>query len=303
MIRLHDAVLLTWCLVAFRAVAAASEPNPMEQAFDATFRITNGRTSSTAFLVQLEPDEGEEGSRTVMVTTAHSLEGMPEAKCSIMLRVRNEDATYSRKETAIALRDGDKRLWVRHPDLDIAALPIDLPEGTAARPVCLAQVADASWASEGRLRVGSDVFIPGYPATTESNDAGWPVLRRGVVATHPLAPVQSAQRMFVNATTFGGDSGAPVVLIHENRAVVVGIVTGMQRQTNRSRMPFEERVTHMPLALAVTLQAPFIRDTIELLGKEAEPEAEPEPAKEDKEGEAKEGDEQQEGEAEQGDES
>jgi len=249
----------------FTAVGVAGEANPIEHAVAATFRITNGRTSATAFLVGLEPADGQEASSKVLATAAHCLEQMPEAAITLVLRVRNDEATYARKETTIALREGDKPLWLRHPDLDIAALPVDLPEKTAAKPLCFAQVADASWASEGKLHVGSDVFIPGYPATLEGDDAGWPVLRRGTVATHPLTPVQSARTMFVNATTFGGDSGAPVVLVHENRAVVVGIVTGMQRQTDRSRTPFEERVTHMPLALAITLQAPFIRETIEML--------------------------------------
>ena len=285
MIRLSNAVLQACCLLVFTAVGLAEQSNPIERAVAATFRITNGRTSATAFLVALEPAEEDEGtSTTVLVTAAHCLEQMPEAATTLVLRERNDDATYARKETSIALREGDKPLWVRHPDLDIAALLVELPEETAARPVCFGQVADASWALEGKLHVGSDVFIPGYPATLEGNEAGWPVLRRGTVATHPLAPVQSAQRMFVNAPTFGGDSGAPVVLIDDNRAVVVGIVTGMQRQTSRSRTPFEERVSHMPLALAITLQAPFIRETIELLGKE-EPKEEDkeEPKEEDKE--------------------
>lgn len=282
MIRVPSAVLQACCLLVFAAVGLAEQSNPIEHAVAATFRITNGRTSATAFLVALEPAEGDEGtSTTVLVTAAHCLEQMPEAATTLVLRERNDDATYARKETSIALREGDKPLWVRHPDLDIAALRVELPAETAARPVCFGQVADASWALEGKLHVGSDVFIPGYPATLEGNEAGWPVLRRGTVATHPLAPIQSAQRMFVNAPTFGGDSGAPVVLVDDHRAVVVGIVTGMQRQTSRSRTPFEERVAHIPLALAITVQAPFIRETIELLDKEEPKEEDIEEVKEE----------------------
>ncbi len=257
---------------------------PIDEVLAATHRLTDKKTSATAFLVwSRQADEADE-KRPVLVTAAHAFERMPGATVQLVLRAENADSTFSRREADIALRKEDKPLWVRHPELDIAALPVELPEGTVARPLRFEQIADASWTAERRLRVGADVLIPGYPATLEGNDAGWPVLRRGIVATHPLTPVASAQRMLVNATTFGGDSGAPVVLADGDEAVVVGIVVGMQRQTDRSTMAFEERVSHMPLGLAITIQAPFIRDTMELLAKtkresevKPEPEAKPEP--------------------------
>lgn len=244
----------------------------IEGVLAATFRVTDKKTSGTAFLVWTEGSHETAGERPILVTAAHALERFEEAVCTLMLRVKNDDSSYSRRETDVAIRDGDKPLWVRHPDLDIAALTIDLPEGTAASPLRFGQLADQSWATERKLRVGSEVFIPGYPATLEANEAGWPVLRRGTIATHPLVPIASAQRVLVHANTFGGDSGAPVVLVTDSEAVVVGMVIGMQRQTDRSTMPFEERTFHMPLALAIVVQAPLIRETVELLMK-AEAEA------------------------------
>ncbi len=285
-IRSCTTAALVWGLLAMAAGEPAVAGDPIDDALEATFRITNKRTSATAFLVWPEQAGGTEGSRPVLVTAAHSLEGMTERTCTLVVRVRNDDATYARREIDIALRDGDKQLWVRHPGLDVAVLLIDLPEGTAARPLQFGQLADVSFVEERKVRAGSDVYIPGYPATLEGNDAGWPVLRKGVVATHPLVPIDSAQRMFVNANTFGGDSGAPVILANGNDAVVVGIVTGMQRQTSRSNMPFEERVSHMPMALAITVPAPFIRQTIELLGKGEDREPQEEKA-EEKKGEEK----------------
>ncbi len=267
MIRNYKASLPFWTLLAVLAGGPAIAEDAIERALAATFRVTDKKTSGTAFLVWPEGAKETAGKRPILVTAAHALERFAEPTCTLVLRVRNDDATYSRREADIAIRNGDTPLWVRHPEADIAALPIDLPEGTAARPLRFEQLADASWAAERKVRAGSDVVIPGYPATLEANEAGWPVLRRGMVATHPLTPVSGAQRVLVNASTFGGDSGAPVLLLADNEAVVVGIVVGMQRQTDRATMPFEERVFHMPLGLAIAVQAPLIRETIELLKK------------------------------------
>jgi len=261
------------CLVVILASGIGWADDPIDRALNATFRITNGKTSATSFLIW-SPDVGDEVARQpLLVTAAHVFEEMSESACTVILRRRQEDGTYERQEAAVTLRDGDRKLWVRHDEVDIAVVPVELPEDTAARPLPYEQLANASWSDERRLRTGSDVFIPGYPAQLESNDAGWPVLRRGTVATHPLVPADSTPRMLVNAATFAGDSGAPVVLIFDGQPVVVGIVAGMVRQTSRANTPFEERVTHMPVALAITVQAPFIQTTVQRLLDDTENEA------------------------------
>lgn len=240
--------------------------DPIERVLTATFRIANEQTSATCFLVWPEHTGDDAPQRPVLVTAAHALEQMQQSTCTMVLRVQNDDMSYSRQEITLTIRSNGEPLWVRHPDLDIAAMQIELPESTAAKPLPFEQLAETMWLTQQKLRVGSDVFIPGYPVALESNDAGWPVLRKGTVATHPLVPVDHAKQVFINASTFGGDSGAPVMYLDENdRPVIVGMVIAAQRQTDRSQTPFEERVSHMPLNLAITVQAPFIRQTVALV--------------------------------------
>ena len=236
MIRSSVLVATVCAMLAMGIGESAMAQGSIDDVMAATHRVTDKKTSATAFLVWPRQADDAGDKRPILVTAAHALEGMPGSTATLVLRAEDGDSTYTRREADIALRNEGKPLWVRHPELDVAAIPVDLPEGTAAKPLRFEQLADASWAGERKLRVGGDVFIPGYPATLEGNDAGWPVLRRGTVATHPLTPVTAAQRMLVNATTFGGDSGAPVVLAGGDEAVVVGIVVGMQRQTDRSKM-------------------------------------------------------------------
>jgi hypothetical protein len=42
----------------------------------------------------------------------------------------------------------------------------------------------------------------------------------------------------------------------------------MQRQTDRSTLPFEEKTVHMPLGLAIVAQAAFVRELVEAMGRQ-----------------------------------
>src|SRR5262249_55559828 len=136
----------------------------------------------------------------------------------------------------------------------------------------LDQIADEAAFKAKQVRVGQDAWIPCFPARLESNPAGWPILRRGSIASHPLAPTKAQKTFLLDYSAFGGDSGAPVVVLtdvkrgqgKEQRPLVVGLVFGMNRQTDKATLPFEERIMHTPLALAVVVHAPFIRETIDL---------------------------------------
>jgi hypothetical protein len=50
--------------------------------------------------------------------------------------------------------------------------------------------------------------------------------------------------------------------------LVIGVVLGMERQTDRTSMPFEERIVHHPVGLAIAAHSEIIRETVELLLKE-----------------------------------
>ncbi len=142
---------------------------------------------------------------------------------------------------------------------------LNVPEGADLKPFAYRQLADEKWAADRRIRVGQEVRIPCFPAQLEANEAGWPVLRTGWIATHPLTPLASAKTMLVDYSQFGGDSGAPVVACDGQEPLVVGLVFAMQRQTDKISMPFEERTVHTSLGLAIAVQSPFLRETIDRL--------------------------------------
>jgi hypothetical protein len=250
-------------LVGLMLISNARGDDALERVLGAVFRVTNGHSSGTCFLVS----RGEPGNKNscVLVTAAHVFEEASESTCQLMLRSESADGTYSRKEVPIIVRDGTTRLWKRHPELDVAALQISLPAGVAVTPLSCEQLADAAWVAAKHIRVGQDVWIPCYPAQLEANDAGWPIVRQGTVASHPLCPVERVKSILIDFHTFGGDSGAPVLANSQDGWHVVGLVSGMHRQTDKATLSLQELTFHTPLGLSIVVQAAYIRETIALL--------------------------------------
>ena len=253
--------LLAWLLMGFEACAG----EPIDDLLEATFRIADKDQSGTCFLVQPKVVDAANPRRVILVTAAHVIDQMTGSTCDVFLRTKDEEGRFSRRPLTITIRDGRKHLWTRQLDTDIATLFIDLPEGVSASPIPFEQLADEARVINRTVRVGRETWVPCYPAKLEANEAGWPVVRHGSVASHPLTPVKSMRTILVDYKNFGGDSGAPVAIIVNDRPLIIGVVSGMHRQTDRSSLPFEERVMHTPLGLSIVTQAAYLRETIELM--------------------------------------
>lgn len=238
---------------------------PLDDLLEASFRITDGDHSGTCFLVTRKEPDLANPRRVILATAAHVMEQLSGNDGEIILRIKNEDGSYSRSPFTFPILEQRKALWVRHPDVDIAVMDFLLPEGIFAKPIPFEQLAGEAQVVDRTVRVGRETWIPCFPAKLEGNEAGWPVVRHGSVASHPLAPVKAAKTMLIDYKNFGGDSGAPVAMILNDRPLVIGVVSGMHRQTDRSTLPFEERTMHTPLGLSIVVQAAYLRETIELL--------------------------------------
>ncbi|MDX1966208.1 MAG: hypothetical protein SFV23_03455 [Planctomycetaceae bacterium] len=227
-------------------------------------RVYQNGHSGTAFFVTQTGKSPDQPTRTVVVTAAHVWESIPEAECRLVMRERRDSGEFQRREVPLVIRKDGQALWTRHPDHDVAAMVVTLPEGLDRETFQFDQLA----ADEGNgagVVVGHEAWVPCFPATLEANAAGWPLLRRGTIASYPLRPIRFAPTLLMDITAFGGDSGAPVVLLTDSGPLVCGLVLGMQRQTDRATLPFEERTVHTPLGVSIVLQAPLIRETLERL--------------------------------------
>lgn len=256
-----------WCGIV-SALAAGLWPGSsaaderLVRALSSTARLVQNGSSGTVFFVELPPAAVDQPPRLALVTAAHVFESSPQNESRLILRRQQDDGSWARIEVPLVIRKEGQPLWTRHPDHDIAALPYTLPEGTAMRTFALADLAEETGPLADLVTVGQETWVPCFPATTEANPAGWPVLRRGSIASYPLRPTSAYPRLTMDISAFGGDSGAPVLIRREGGVAIVGLVLGMHRQTDRVVSPFEERVTHTPLGLSIVAQSPFIREVL-----------------------------------------
>ncbi len=247
-------VCLGWYLVTW-ASGRLLGADAMVEMLGATCRVTHDGRSGTGFFVG-------RGSDRFLVTAAHVFEESNGPECRLIVRQRKEGGGSERRELPIVVRREGKGLWKRDPKEDVAAIRVELPAEIDVVALPVERILKADGAGNSRVEVGLDVWLPGYPAQLEANPAGWPVLRKGMIATHPLSPVASVPTMLVDIRSFGGDSGGPLFAVVDGKPHLAGVIVGMQRQTDRTVSPFEERTVHTPLGLGIAVQADVVARVI-----------------------------------------
>ncbi|MFT4547137.1 MAG: hypothetical protein ACI9MB_001083 [Verrucomicrobiales bacterium] len=235
----------------------------------ATFKIFNEKSTATGFVLEVE------GGRQFLVSAAHVFEKMKGDKAVLVSR-KKKDGGYERKELGIAVRDGEKPLWVKHLDHDVAVLELDLPEDSGVQALPLSVLASDEVARASGYTVGTDVLVLSYPTRVEANGAGFPIARRGGVASFPVLPMAENSLMMVDFTTFEGDSGGPVFIRQagegDEMPLVLGLVIAQFRHTEMLETFTGSQTINHPLGLSSVVQALAIREVVQkaTLSKEEE---------------------------------
>ena len=232
-----------------------------EQLVMSTYKLANESSTATGTAVRF--DTGEDESQLVIVTANHVLRDMKGDFFVLVARIARDDGMYVRKELRIPIRDGGRDLWLKHAQHDLAALPIPKDIDIVALPAdCLIKPNRVS-----KVHSGDAVHLGVFPERAEANDAGFPILRAGSIASFPMVPVQPHPLFLVDTTTWTGDSGGPVMhrtlLSPDGGPLIIGIVRGMRSVTDTTRESrFVERKMHYPLGLSEVLQAALIWDFV-----------------------------------------
>jgi hypothetical protein len=264
------ALLLLTCL-SFCSSAAAAPTDSIMELMGVTYKIANPESTGTCFLISRPT--GDTGQvETILVTAAHVLERMSGPECVLVLREKRSDDQFIRKEVPLKIREKDAPLWVKHPEEDVAAMKVQLPKDVSYAALPADQILGEADIKSGKLHTGDEVWTCCFPAKLEPNGSGFPVLRRGNVSSFPLTPIATYKSFLVDSPTFGGESGAPVMISlpsdgaqdkSKQRPWIVGLVSGMHRQTDKAVLELGELTLHHPLGLSITVPGEFIRQTID----------------------------------------
>lgn len=247
------------------SVRPAQADEAAEKLILATYKLANESSTASGFAVHVAEGAPEAGAaRQYIVTAHHVLEQMRGESCRLVSRKRGDDGVYQRDEIHVAIRAGGNPIWQFDKTNDVAVLP--LPENLSI--VSLPMQCLATESSMADVRTGDEILAAVFPERTEANNAGFPILRGGVIASYPLRPIDSHSKFLVDTNAWNGDSGGAVahrnLRYQEDWPLIIGVVHGMQSVTeNMKESRFVQRRIDYPLGISVVVHAALARRLLE----------------------------------------
>jgi hypothetical protein len=234
--------------------------------------LGNGtRTVGTGFLISEVAPDGR--PKTVLVTANHVFQMMPGQVARIGYRVQNGDGSWSYSPQPLRIRDQTGHaLWTRHPARDVAAISITAPPEFAKAAIPETYLASDDTFTQYKVEAGDELMALGFPRGLAANQAGFPILRSGRIASYPVAPAKIFPTFLLDFSVFPGNSGGPVFMHNVTRRsggdpaeapqdveFIAGLLT-QQVELNNER-----------LEIGIVTHAKYIRETLALLQDPAAP--------------------------------
>jgi hypothetical protein len=232
--------------------------------------LGNGtRTVGTGFLIATTAPDGQ--PRTILVTANHVLDKMPGAVAHIGYRFANADGSWTYSPQNLRIRDAQgHELWTHHPSRDVAAISITAPPAFAKAAIPEDYLATDETFSKFQVGAGDEMMALGFPRGLSANQAGFPILRSGRVASYPIAPAKMFPTFLMDFAVFPGNSGGPVFMSQEahrragsDQPQDVAFIAGLLTQ--------EVELNSERLEIGIVTQARYIRETIDRVSDPAAP--------------------------------
>jgi hypothetical protein len=269
-------VLVTMTIAANCATAEAAPQERFEintQLMESTFQVlgsakqAGATTSGTVFLMG-KPVGNEGHASFVLITAAHVLDDIVGDTATMKYRWRKDDGSIANEDYLFKIRDQGKPLYVKHPEVDVAALYMQMPttfQKVKLLPIGL--IGTDEWLSQFEIHPGDELNCLGYPLFA-SGPYGYPILRSGKIASYPLVPTKETKNWLFDFRVFPGNSGGPVYFTDRNRTYggstrigeTIQFLAGLVTAQINSQL-FKDK----DLSLGVVIPAIFIRETLDLL--------------------------------------
>jgi hypothetical protein len=232
--------------------------------------LGNGtRTVGTGFLVSETAADGT--PRTVLVTANHVFAGMPGANARIGYRIENPDGSWSYSPQELKIRDkAGHELWTHHPSRDVATIAVQAPAEFAKAAVPLSYLASDDTFTKYDVGAGDEMMALGFPRGLAANQAGFPILRSGRVASYPVAPAKIFPTFLLDFSVFPGNSGGPVFMSDQAHRRP-GVAGGEDVEFVAGLLTQQVELNNERLEIGIVVQAKYIRETLALMDNPAAP--------------------------------
>lgn len=221
------------------------------------------RTVGTGFLINAPTPDGQ--PRTVLITANHVLQRMPGVTARIGFRVSNPDGSWRYTPQTFTIRDDQgHEMWTKHPSHDVAAISITAPPEFAKAAIPVDWLAEDTTFSKYEVRAGDEMMALGFPRGLAANQAGFPILRSGRVASFPVAPAEIFPTFLLDFTVFPGNSGGPVFMAEGARRRP-GSTEAQEVQFIAGLLTQQVELNNERLEIGIVTHAKFVRETIALM--------------------------------------
>jgi hypothetical protein len=204
--------------------------------------LANGETSTgTAFIYEFKID----AQRLVptLVTNKHVISGARSVKFLVHEAIIDKETGKQGPATTSFEVIVPGGLFIEHPgDVDLCAMPFEPLRRQASqqgKEVFYISLTEELIASDDKLREMSaleDVVMVGYPIGLSDLANNFPIIRKGITASHPYVDFNGKPWAVVDIASFPGSSGSPVLLLNQgaygtkggfvigSRALLLGIL-------------------------------------------------------------------------------
>ena len=154
---------------------------------------------------------------------------------------------------------------------------VEIPQEEVFTPITPLMFIDDTKLLEYGVNPGDEVRCLGYPMGLASNEAGFPVLRSGKIASYPLTPTEQTKTFLVDLRVFKGNSGGPVFFVERNRPIakslgsyqsfhfIMGLVSQETLYNETLLGQYSQESHQTQLGLAVVVHASLILQAIQML--------------------------------------
>lgn len=196
--------------------------------------LANGETSTgTAFFYQFKIDA--QRSVPMLVTNKHVVSGAKSIKFLVHEAVIDKETGKKGPSTTSFELTVPGGLFIEHPgDVDLCAMlfePLRRQASQQGKEIFSVVLTEELIPSDEKLREMSaleDVVMVGYPIGLSDLANNFPIIRKGITASHPSIDFNGKPMAVVDIASFPGSSGSPVLILNQGSYSVAsgGLVIG-----------------------------------------------------------------------------
>jgi hypothetical protein len=183
--------------------------------------LANGETSTgTAFFYQFKIDA--QRSVPTLVTNKHVISGASSVKFLVHEAIIDKETGKQGPGTTSFEVSVPGGLFIEHPgDVDLCAMPFEPLRRQASmqgKEVFFISLTEELIPDDDKLRemsVLEDVVMVGYPIGLSDLANNFPIIRKGITASHPHVDFNGKPWAVVDIASFPGSSGSPVLLLNQ----------------------------------------------------------------------------------------